>query len=151
MNMESSQPIEQSQPFGARMQQGSLEPVSFTSKTVPFWCPICFEQELEVGQLNGTQVCACEQCRGFLIDSQSFASLVRNGRRGFQGADDQPKPMNVEELASTIACPTCQQTMYTHPYHGPGNVVINSCNTCQLNWLDAGELAKIIRAPGFRG
>jgi hypothetical protein len=38
--------------------------------------------------------------------------------------------------------------METHPYFGPGNVVIDSCAGCELIWLDFGELKQIVAAPG---
>jgi hypothetical protein len=38
--------------------------------------------------------------------------------------------------------------MATHPYYGPGNVVIDSCASCELVWLDFGELEQIVKAPG---
>jgi Zn-finger nucleic acid-binding protein len=37
--------------------------------------------------------------------------------------------------------------MDTHPYLGPGHIVIDSCSECGLNWLDSGELMRIVRAP----
>jgi Zn-finger nucleic acid-binding protein len=36
----------------------------------------------------------------------------------------------------------------THPYYGPGNVVIDSCAACDVIWLDFGELKQIVDAPG---
>ena len=36
----------------------------------------------------------------------------------------------------------------THPYYGPGNVVLDSCEKCELVWLDFGELRQIVDAPG---
>jgi Zn-finger nucleic acid-binding protein len=38
--------------------------------------------------------------------------------------------------------------MDTHPYYGPGNVVIDNCGRCGLVWLDFGELDRIISAAG---
>ena len=38
--------------------------------------------------------------------------------------------------------------MVTHPYFGPGNVVIDSCEACAHVWLDFGELRQIVDAPG---
>ena len=38
--------------------------------------------------------------------------------------------------------------MDTHFYGGPaGNVVIDDCAACELNWLDKVELTRIVRAP----
>jgi Zn-finger nucleic acid-binding protein len=38
--------------------------------------------------------------------------------------------------------------MSTHPYYGPGSVVIDTCQTCHVVWLDFGELRQIADAPG---
>jgi Zn-finger nucleic acid-binding protein len=38
--------------------------------------------------------------------------------------------------------------MDTHPYGGPGNIVVDNCEKCQIIWLDYGELKKVINAPG---
>ena len=37
--------------------------------------------------------------------------------------------------------------MDTHPYAGPCNVIIDTSENCELNWLDYGELQRIVRAP----
>ena len=37
--------------------------------------------------------------------------------------------------------------METHFYNGPGNVIIDDCEHCELNWLDTGELMRVVRAP----
>ena len=39
--------------------------------------------------------------------------------------------------------------MDTHFYNGPGNMIIDDCDTCELNWLDHGELMRIVRAPDY--
>ena len=38
--------------------------------------------------------------------------------------------------------------MDTHPYYGPGNIVIDNCPACHIIWLDAAELKAIQEAPG---
>jgi Zn-finger nucleic acid-binding protein len=37
--------------------------------------------------------------------------------------------------------------MINHLYGGPGNVLLDSCEHCRVNWLDAGELRRIVIAP----
>lgn len=37
--------------------------------------------------------------------------------------------------------------MDTHYYGGPGNVILDSRSVCYWNWLDTGELWRIVRAP----
>jgi len=39
--------------------------------------------------------------------------------------------------------------MDTHYYAGPGNVIIDDCSQCFLNWLDHGELMRVVRAPDY--
>jgi len=46
----------------------------------------------------------------------------------------------------TIACPGCGMPMLSHFYGGPGNIVLDTCEPCRLNWLDPGELRRIARA-----
>jgi Zn-finger nucleic acid-binding protein len=38
--------------------------------------------------------------------------------------------------------------METHPYAGPGAVVIDFCRHCEVVWIDRGELLQIQQAPG---
>jgi Zn-finger nucleic acid-binding protein len=51
-------------------------------------------------------------------------------------------------LARSLMCPLCAGDMSTHPYYGPGSVVIDTCETCHVVWLDFGELRQIADAPG---
>ena len=36
----------------------------------------------------------------------------------------------------------------THPHMGPGTIVIDTCDQCNLIWLDPGEFLRVINAPG---
>lgn len=33
--------------------------------------------------------------------------------------------------------------MESHPYYGPGNIVIDTCTPCGYLWLDHGELTRV--------
>jgi hypothetical protein len=46
-----------------------------------------------------------------------------------------------------LSCPICEHPMLSHVYGGPGNLVLDTCEACQVNWLDPGELRRIARAP----
>ena len=129
----------------------TVDGIAKSDRVVEFGCPVCPDSELQVGALGRTQVCICESCNGFVIDSETFGSLISQLRAIYRGADDRPVPLDAKELDKQINCPVCYEAMYTHPYYGPGNVVINSCSSCNINWLDEGELDKIVRAPGRRG
>lgn len=131
---------------------GLAEPatVQCTGKQTDFQCPKCLDQALQVGMILNTQVATCVNCRGFVVDSNSFGHLAIALRQQYQGPEDTPVMVDQHALSEVANCPACLNPMHSHPYHGPGNAVINSCIGCQLTWLDHGELGTIIRAPGQR-
>lgn len=114
-----------------------------------FHCPQC-KTALNVGKIGTTEVCYCDSCRGFVIDSQSLGQLIATRRKAYRGPDDKPIAVNLRELDLHQSCPACFETMEPHHYCGPGNVILDTCRGCQLAWLDHGEISKIARAPGVR-
>ena len=128
----------------------SDEPIKPLGKKTGFNCPRC-AVDLEVGVMGGqVEVCFCNNCRGYVIDNETFGDLAKSLRDNYQGVDDRPKPIDPNQLEGTETCPACFGKMEAHPYYGPGSVVIDSCAQCKLVWLDHGELGRIIRAPGRR-
>jgi Zn-finger nucleic acid-binding protein len=90
----------------------------------------------------------CENCRGVLISRRDFATVVQRRRAWATGQPGPPVPLNQSELTRKMTCPGCQTPLATHPYYGPGNVVIDTCEPCEFVWLDFGELKQIVAAPG---
>ena len=121
----------------------------FSGNEVEFLCPVCVDRRLQVAETNGTQVCACPECSGFVIDSESLARVISAIRREYEGKE-QIAPFDSAQLDEVRNCPACYKPMQTHPYYGPGNAVIDSCIGCHLTWLDGSELSKIKVAPGIR-
>jgi Zn-finger nucleic acid-binding protein len=94
----------------------------------------------------------CPRCRGVLIQKPHFLYATNYIRSKARGVEVSPRPLKKEELERRVLCPQCGKKMDTHPYAGPGNIVIDSCPSCMLNWLDQEELYRITRAPdGLRG
>lgn len=110
-------------------------------------CPTC-RRPLTNAAIEGFAVQHCEHCRGVLATNEAFAQFtrIRRGRR--RGEPDAPVPIDPRELTRAVDCPGCGQRMETHPYYGPGPVVVDTCAACTLIWLDHGELGVIERAPG---
>lgn len=126
------------------------EPFVLQDQSAGVNCPKC-QCELQFATLHERwRVCLCIQCRGYILENQAFATIVHEKRASYEGEDAAPVPMDVSELQKRRSCPACLNVMETHPYHGPGTAVINSCQGCKVTWLDYGELASIIRAPGKR-
>ena len=111
-------------------------------------CPVCGES-LSIALLDdvyrGHQ---CPECRGLLLETAVFRDIVMRRRAGTTAPPEPPRPRNLAELERRLPCPRCGQTLDTHPYYGPGNIIIDTCNTCHTVWLDPKELARVVNAPG---
>ncbi len=109
-------------------------------------CPVC-AAPLEHAVIDRHQILYCTRCYGSLISMPIFVSLVDDLRAQQSGASEMPHSPDPQQLRRRIKCPQCKQAMDTHYYCGPGNVIIDDCSRCELNWLDKGELMRIARAP----
>jgi Zn-finger nucleic acid-binding protein len=109
-------------------------------------CPLC-KARLVHAAAGGIRLLYCERCRGVLSDMDAFVVMIQKLRAALERASAPPRPTVWEELEREVRCPNCQEPMHTHPYAGPGNIVIDNCPRCQLNWLDHSELRRITSAP----
>jgi len=103
---------------------------------------------MQIAWAANAVVLHCPQCQGLLAMQSTFPAIVRRIRARAKGAPARPRPLDREELERRLICPNCGQTMDTHPYAGPGNVVVDVCARCELIFLDNGELSAIRDAPG---
>lgn len=108
-------------------------------------CPIC-NTTLSHASLLNTRILYCTKCRGMLVAMEIFKSLISKEQILQGGSMIQPTA-DTSDLQRKINCPQCHHSMDTHLYAGPGNVVIDSCDHCLVNWLDRGELSRIAHAP----
>lgn len=105
--------------------------------------------KLATAQLDDAHpVQCCTTCRGVLLPRPTFAHVVYTRRTWATHQPVPPLPLDPGDLKRVVACPVCSARMETHPYYGPGNVIIDSCDACNLVWLDVGELKQIADAPG---
>jgi Zn-finger nucleic acid-binding protein len=119
-----------------------LELLSETSSL----CPIC-TTPLSTSRLEGHSLLCCARCFGMLIDMSRFATVIDAVRAHEERSFRIALPRRQNPADRLISCPTCGHPMLGHFYGGPGNVVIDSCERCQVNWLDPGELRRIAVAP----
>jgi Zn-finger nucleic acid-binding protein len=125
-----------------------VDGVQILNDSTAYRCPIC-QDTLAEGVLVGVGVLHCRACGGVLVQMNEFAGLI-GVLRAARGAFVAPaRPFEVASLDRRIECPKCHTAMDTHPYGGPGNVTIDSCETCESNWLDRGELARIVGASDY--
>ncbi len=109
-------------------------------------CPIC-RLPLLHATLARQRLLYCTHCRGSLIPMPVFVALIDTLRAERGGAAEIAPPPDPHHLDRATFCPQCGHRMDTHYYAGGGNVVIDDCSRCELNWLDAGELMAIAHAP----
>jgi len=108
-------------------------------------CPLC-AAPLVHARLEGHPLLACRACAGLLIGMPSFVSII-DAVRAREDRTGVPSPRQQQPGDRVLACPLCQRPMLGHLYGGPGNVVIDTCEPCRVNWLDPPELRRIARAP----
>jgi len=107
-------------------------------------CPTC-AAPLAHARLDGSPLLVCQRCQGMLIAMHVFVSVIdAASAHEDQGGIVLPRRENPGDRV--LSCPQCGQPMLSHFYGGPGNLVIDSCEPCQVNWLDPGELRRIARA-----
>ena len=109
-------------------------------------CPVCAAPLVDASMVRH-RIMYCAHCHGSLISMLEFAALVGDLRERWRETPGNPHVPDPQELRRHISCPRCGHPMDTHFYGGPGNVVIDDCSRCELDWLDAGELMSIVRAP----
>ncbi len=110
-------------------------------------CPVCNEN-LFRASIQRFPAVYCQKCRGVGMAQFVFGQAVLYLRARASGPSDPPRRLDPSELERHVHCPSCGQWMLTHPYAGPGNIVIDTCGTCGLVWLDHGEFRQVIDAPG---
>ena len=113
-------------------------------------CPLCFTP-LAASRLEGYSLRCCGRCFGMLIEMSCFAAVIDVLRAHESRVTRTALPRRQAPSDRLVNCPSCGQPMVSHLYGGAGNVVIDSCETCRLNWLDPGELRRIAVAPDWRG
>jgi Zn-finger nucleic acid-binding protein len=111
-------------------------------------CPVC-KARMGAALLDSVHpVHFCTTCRGLLLPRATFAGVVNKRRAWATGPPAEPVPLDPRLLERHLLCPRCNRPFETHPYFGPGNVVIDNCPPCDLVWLDFGEIRQIVEAPG---
>jgi Zn-finger nucleic acid-binding protein len=109
-------------------------------------CPAC-NATLSEGRIESHELLYCESCKGLLVDMDTFLPLVDALRLYRSGPCSVLSRRDEDALKQPRVCPHCQGAMGNHPYGGGGNVFIDTCEKCCVNWLDKGELQRIVAAP----
>lgn len=109
-------------------------------------CPKC-AVPLVQASVGGQRILYCNRCRGMLIGMDVFLAVIQDLRSKRLAVAEAARQPDWNDLDRHIRCPQCGEMMDTHAYAGGGNVIIDDCEQCSVNWLDYGELDGIVRAP----
>ena len=126
--------------------QANEDGVRVLDESASLPCPVC-RASLAHAAVGGRRILYCRACHGMLIGMDLFVGLIQDLRSSRDTPAATLPPPDPKDLQRRINCPQCGSVMDTHPYGGPGNVIIDDCERCQVNWLDYGELQRIVRAP----
>jgi Zn-finger nucleic acid-binding protein len=127
------------------LPQENEEGVRVLAELSPLLCPIC-AISLVHAAVARHRILYCTQCRGMLVGMNTFLEIVHILRARGAGTSETARQPDWSEMDRRIRCPQCSQPMDAHLYGGGGNVIIEDCENCELNWLDYGELDRIVQA-----
>ena len=131
---------------GVYTPQANEEGVRLLGEASKLACPVC-AAPLEQAALASHRILYCKRCEGMLVGMNDFVALIGELRGSHSGAGNVQPAADRAGLERHLQCPQCHQPMDTHFYEGPGNIVIDDCSRCFLNWLDRGELMRVVHAP----
>ena len=107
-------------------------------------CPQC-HTSLSEARIEGCPVQYCPSCHGVLVEMKQFVALSE-AVRAREPRTGVALPRRQRPGERVLSCPICSERMLSHFYAGPGNLVLDTCEPCGVNWLDPGELRRIARA-----
>lgn len=108
-------------------------------------CPVC-SKPLSNATLERQDMLYCAACHGMLFEMERFPPLLEILREHRYWSCSSQSPRD-SDSARTLHCPLCNGEMDEHAYGGGGNVNVDSCEKCDVIWLDRGELSRIVAAP----
>lgn len=109
-------------------------------------CPAC-QAKLAKARILDYGLLYCQGCQGMLIRMGDLVPLTDDLRVSRGAPAYVGRPPDPRDLDRRIGCPQCHQTMDNHAYGGPGNIIMDTCEPCEVHWLDRGELRRIAFAP----
>ena len=128
----------------------SVDRIEPTGTVLDCQCPTC-AAPLQTGLIDRRRALFCNTCLGVLLRYEDFGGIVRERQAKRVGMEPaEPRPIDPAAFERQLNCPSCEKRMETHPYYGPGNIVIDSCTPCGFLWLDHGELTRVEQASTVR-
>ncbi len=110
-------------------------------------CPKC-DGSLGEQTFGGVSVDRCDKCHGIWFDANEVRALVAHAQAR---PDDVPKTKTsavAEALDAALGtCPRCGESLLRVESLAIESLHYDQCMSCRGAWLDAGELAQIVKQP----
>ena len=104
------------------------------------YCPRC-QQELVAGEFQSVELDMCAGCYGIVLEQNRLSGLLDVMANDLKDSLDLDAALEaVPNQGGEIACPRCHAQMEHYGYLGSNWVMIDSCKTCHVLWLDTDEL-----------
>ena len=104
-------------------------------------CPVCADIDLVRTPYEGVGIDLCPSCHGFLLSPGAIKNIERNPEMSQDVLESETQVM--ADTVEPVKCPKCRITMQKkYAPHGL-EFSIDLCRSCNLIWLDAGELESI--------
>ncbi len=106
-------------------------------------CPVCqvgLEPITFDEQYHGH---ICPNCHGLLFNQKTFKRSIKTLKVHDQNFE---VPLGTPNVDRQVHCPVCKKAMHAHPHKGSRNILVDTCQTCKLIWLDEGEFDQAIAA-----
>jgi len=105
-------------------------------------CPVCSTVDLVQVDYEGFIVQQCSSCGGHLVPLQRFECIKRVDMKSQQELKEEASSQFKGSSTQPLKCPKCRMTMRKQAVKLPVlNLQTDFCRTCDLIWLDGGELA----------
>lgn len=101
-------------------------------------CPVCVDAKLVSVPYEGVSVALCPSCHGFLVTKTALNNIKKNPEMQMSVLAMETEGMN--DSKDVVRCPKCRIAMTKKPAPYGLDFGIDACESCNLIWLDHGEL-----------
>ncbi len=105
-------------------------------------CPVCDIPLMRL-QYEGLALFKCGKCSGHLVESQRMETIKHKRDVDSEGLMKEVREESGDDSVGLLRCPRCRREMEKEELPAPADFHLDRCESCELIWLDGGELAKV--------
>lgn len=107
-------------------------------------CPRC-NTPLSAGTYASARVFRCDNCAGIALGQASILPVLEKlAVVMYESVSINYSAPIIEDTTPVLSCPECHSQMERHGYMGSKQLMMDSCPSCTLVWLDPGELSTMV-------